>query len=814
MDSSGNLSYNTGVMEDKNWIIQENQFRRRELKKMESIFAQGNGYLGQRAALEEKYSTETRGLYLAGTFDRFGEEEVTELPNLADFANMRIYLDDEEFRMVQGKLILYSRELNLKDGVITRHVYWEGRNGVEVELHFERFVSLADRHIIASRVEIKPYNRNVKIRIASGIDGRVTNSGTQHFHEVEQRNLENRLMEYHTVTGESKIHVLQYFGHRLYLNHEEIFPRKIPIIERRYVGMTTEVEVAARETLVVDKICSVFTDRDPEAAGREKPWNTSERGSRKTLKYLEKGYDALKKKTQKEWKTFWNKNDIQIRGDNDYDQLAVRFALYHLNIMADRADDRTGIGAKGLTGETFRGHSFWDTEMFLLSFYLLTDPEEAKRLLIYRGRGLQGARSKAYRNGYKGAMFPWESAGPEDGEVTPERGAADPLTGQRMAVYTGKKEQHISADISYAVWEYYKVTGDKAFMKEWGYEIILATAVFWADRVEWDGDICHIRDVIGPDEYKERVNDNTFTNYMVRYNLKLAVQITERLEKEDPAYLEKLNNQWEICEMLPQIRKAAESLYLPPMDEDGILPQFADYKDLNYMDISSYKKLGKNAAGELMKEYTVQELRTFQVHKQADLVLLLWLFPSLPELISTDDTEARERNYEFYERRTIHAAPHSLATHSLMAASLGRTEEAYDLFRRCCAVDLSSDGENAPEGIYAACMGGIWQCVVMGFCGVQIQGDTLHIDPHLPKQWESVSFRIHYGGSNLDICVTKEDVTISNKSMIPVEMIYRGKKESVEETENLIFHIQEDNSTRGENGHEETEDTESAGRDL
>lgn len=154
MDSSGNLSYNTGVMEDKNWIIQENQFRRRELKKMESIFAQGNGYLGQRAVLEEKYSTETRGLYRAGTFDRFGEEEVTELPNLADFANVRIYLDDEEFRMVQGKLILYSRELNLKDGIITRHVYWEGRNGVEVELLFERFVSLADRHIMHSPLQV------------------------------------------------------------------------------------------------------------------------------------------------------------------------------------------------------------------------------------------------------------------------------------------------------------------------------------------------------------------------------------------------------------------------------------------------------------------------------------------------------------------------------------------------------------------------------------------------------------------------------------------------------------------------------------
>ena len=794
MDSSENLSYNKGILEDKNWIIQESQFRRRELKKIESIFAQGNGYLGQRAALEEKYSTETRGLYLAGTFDRFGEEEVTELPNLADFTNLRIYLDEEEFRMVQGKIILYSRELNLKDGVITRHIYWEGRSGVEVELIFERFVSLADKHVIASRVEIKPYNRNVKIRIVSGIDGRVTNSGTQHFHEVEQRNLGNRLMEYHTVTGESRIHVLQYFGHQLSLSGAEIHPRKIPIIERRYVGMMTEVEVPMRETLVVDKICSVFTDRDP-GAGREKPWDTSARGSKKTLKYLERGYDALKKRSHKEWKTFWNKNDITIRSENDYDQLAIRFAMYHLHIMADRADDTVGIGAKGLTGEQYKGHSFWDTEMFLLPFYLLTDPDQAKRLLTYRGRGLQGAKAKAYRNGYKGAMFPWECAGPEDGEVTPERGAADPLTGERMSVYTGKKELHISADISYAVWEYYKVTGDEAFMKEWGYEIILATAVFWADRVEWDStgeSICHIRDVIGPDEYKERVNDNTYTNYMARHNLRLAVQIAEKLEKEDPDYLEQLNNKWEIQEMLPQIRRAAEGIYLPPMDEDGIIPQFADYERLSYLDISRFKKLGKDAARELLKEYTVADLRTLQVHKQADLVLLLWLFPELPEFMGDEERrQAREKNYEFYERRTIHDAPHSLATHSLMAASLGRTQEAYDLFQQCCAADLSSDGENAPAGIYAACMGGIWQCVVQGFCGGQIQGDTLRIDPHLPRQWESVKFRICYRECNLDITVTHEDVSISNKSVQPVSFIYREKQLSIEGMESVILQTQE-----------------------
>ena len=757
--TNNNIIYNTGNRGDKNWMGAEKEFNRRQLKKVESVLCQGNGYLGQRAALEEKYSTETRGLFVAGTYDRFGEEEVTELPNLADFTNFRIFLNDEEFRMVQGKIILYSRELDLRNGTIIRHIYWESKKGLEVELTFQRFVSLTDKHALASRVEIKPYNRDVKVRIASGIDGRQTNSGTQHFHELSKQNLNNRLVEYCTVTGESRIHVAQYAGHRLYLEGKELNPEKIPVMERRYVGMKTEVDVPLGETLVIDKICAVFTSRDSETVENEKIWKTRERGSEQALSYLKRGYDELKKSSDIKWKNYWDKNDILIQSDKDLDQLAVRFALYHLNIMADRKDDRVSIGARGLTGEDYKGHVFWDTEMFLLPFYLLTEPEQARGLLTYRGKSLPGAKAKAYRNGYRGAMFPWESAGLEDGEVTPERGEADIRTREEVQILTGKKELHISADISYAVWQYYQATGDKMFLREWGYEIILATAVFWADRVEWEGNICHIRDVMGPDEYKDRVNDNTYTNYMVRYNLQLALQITETLEKESPKFLEQMNNRWEVKDMLPQIRRAAEGIFIPSADESGIIPQFDGYDKLKAMDISKYKAAGRYGARELMKDYTVKELREFQVHKQADLLFLLWLFPKLME-----NKERLERNFDFYEKRTIHAAPHSYAVHSLLASILGRTEEAYQLFYNCCAIDMGNDGENAPDGIHAVCMAGIWQCIVQGFCGVHIQGGELVIEPNLPQSWKKVEFRINYGGKAMDIIVTHEGAQIKEKA--------------------------------------------------
>ena len=481
----------------------------------------------------------------------------------------------------------------------------------------------------------------------------------------------------------------------------------------------------------------------------------------------------MKKRSQKEWKKYWDKTDILISGNDDYDQLAIRYALYHLHIMANRDDDRDGIGAKGLSGDGYGGHNLWDTEIYLMPYYLLTDPEQARNLLVYRGKSLIGARNKAYRNGFRGAMFPWEAAGLADGEVALERGEADLLTGEMRPILNGKREVHVSADVSYAVWCYYKITKDKEFMREWGNEIILATAVFWADRVEWSGDVCHLRNIIGPDQYKERINDNTYTNYMVKHNLQFAVKITEALEKEDPEYLEQLNNRWEIKDMLPLIKKAADGIYLPDMSADDIIPQFEDYKELEYLDISQYKQSGINAEKKLLQDYTIRDLQKLQVHKQADLILLLTLFPNLVD--KEKRKEVLERNYEFYEKRTIHAVPHSQTTHSLLAAYLGKLTESYELYRQCCDMALGNNGADCEDGIYAVAMGGIWQCIIQGFCGISIRDGKLCINPRLPEKWDKVQFKLSYSGAVLDISVKQHGAEIINNSHGQVCIIYEEK---------------------------------------
>lgn len=230
-----------------------------------------------------------------------------------------------------------------------------------MELQFERFVSLKDKHALGFRITIRPFNRGVTVRIASGIDGRVTNSGTQHFHEAGKNRSDSRIMEYCTITGESRVHVAQYMGHRLYLDGKELNGIKVPVMKRRYAGMEAVVEIPEGQILTVDKLCSVFTSRDPEAAENEKLWKTTERGRQEAISYVEAGYDVLLQRSRKVWKNYWSKNDVIICGSSDFDQLAVRFALYHLNIMTNREDDRVSIGSKGLSGDGHEGHYFWDT---------------------------------------------------------------------------------------------------------------------------------------------------------------------------------------------------------------------------------------------------------------------------------------------------------------------------------------------------------------------------------------------------------------------------------------------------------------------
>lgn len=761
------MNYRKGTGAETSWIIEETSFHEKYTGKCEAIFTQGNGYLGLRNSLEERYVDTVRGMFITGTFNKASKEEATELPNVSDIVNMEIELNGERFSMTEDNLKEYSRTLNLYTGETCRNVLWEGKNGDVVQLSFHRFVSYKNVHVIGAYVEIKPVNCDVKATVVSGINAQVTNNGAQHLTEVSKRAFDEKYLQMGMVTTESEVAIAVSTVHDVFLDGEKTEETAYKIVDdRRKIHAKIQLDIPKGETARVEKISTVHSSRDLEytGSGKEPDKETVYANGLENLKEAEcKEYRTLLQESKEVWEAIWKKQDIVIDSREDDAQVAVRFALYHLQIMVRIEDNRVGIGAKALSGEGYKGHSFWDTETFIFPYFQMTEPEVARTLLEFRYKGLYGARKKAKENGYKGAMYPWEAAWISDGEVTPYVIGVNVHTGESMICLTGVIEQHITSDIIFALWQYYTATGDQDFMDRYGYEMIIETARFWNSRLEWieESGRYEIRDVIGPDEYKEHVDNNAYTNYMAHANMRLAVQVIGLIcgEKKDLyGKMQKLmQGEGTSLEQLErELEDKIEKLYLPQPDEKtGIIPQFDGYFGLKEIDLSAYKKA--SVVGTIYNDYSFEDVQNMQAGKQADIVELLYQM----EDITTPENKAE--NYAYYEARTLHDSSLSKAIHSITACDLGMDKEAYDMFMSAAFTDLGQEMKSSDAGIHSANMGGVWQDVVMGFGGVRIHDGHLRIRPNCPKQWEKFTYPIYWKGNKLDVTVCKDGVEVINE---------------------------------------------------
>jgi hypothetical glycosyl hydrolase len=465
---------------------------------------------------------------------------------------------------------------------------------------------------------------------------------------------------------------------------------------------------------------------------------------------------------------------VTIEADNDFDQLAMRFAQYHLHIMTPAHDNRMNIGAKGLSGEGYKGHTFWDTEMFILPYFIFSAPEIARSLEEYRYLSLPGAHKKAGSNGYEGAQFPWESAWIDDGEVTPVWGAADIVTGLPTKIWSGFIEQHITADVAYGVWEYYKVTGDQDFMDRCGYELILDTAKFWASRLEEgeDGKL-HINDVVGPDEYKEHVDDNAFTNHMAAWNIRKAIEYCELLRAEKPGLYKALDEKLGLAALEPVWQDKLARLFLPQPREDLVIPQDRTYLTLKDIDLTKYKK--QQNVGSIYRDYNQEQITHMQVSKQADILIMFLL------LENQFSAEVKTANWNYYEPRTLHDSSLSLSTHCILANDMGNRELAYELFCKAAAIDVGPNMKTSDAGIHAASLAGVWQSVVFGFGGVRMLDGKLRLNPALPAGWRSLEFYICWQGQKLRVRLTHDSIELVNLAGTrPVELAIFGSACTVE----------------------------------
>lgn len=701
------------------WSLRAEGFCKEQQGQLEALFSQGNGTLGMRYASEIPCHGRQRDCFVAGVYDA-APGEVGELVNFPDPLGLRVFLDGEELTMEACGV--YEAELNLRYGRARRSYRLTARNGKSLTVSAERVIPLNRPRVVAERMIFTP-DAPCMLQWQAVIDGNTTNGGTQHWVDGEHRCVPSSgwAMECHT--QQSGVAACITVAAKTNAQRSRIFR------QRRIVGALFESE--GEKPTVLNRYAAVAVCREGMLPAQEAE---AEAQAAATA-----GFDTICAENDTAWTDYWGDADVRLESDEPADQTAIRFALYHLRVMTPQADADVSIAAKGLSGEAYKGHVFWDTEMFLLPAWLVIDSETAKRLLRYRYACLPAAKRRAEAGGYRGAQFPWESAQPEAGDVTPAtvEGWVDTATGRAVPILEKTDEIHITADVAYAVWQVWQGTHDEAFMADYGDELLRETARFWASRAQWNEvKQCYdILDVIGPDEYSEHSDNNAYTNWMAHGNLCAALDRKLFSPNEEA-----------------QIRNVAEGLALPRANADRVIPQADGWLIQKQLDVSVLRELPESALADM----DIGQVTHSQVLKQADVVALL---TTLPEAFSP---EVRAASFDYYEARCLHFSSLSYPAHCLALTRMGQAERAYDFFRRVRGLDLQ-EGTASSEGIHAAALGGIWQCIVQGFLGLKWQNGTYILSPALPAAWQRVTLSLPIASGRRLVTVTPEGITVEGK---------------------------------------------------
>ena len=737
-------------------VLTEPGFCPHSLNKYASIMACGNGYIGIRAAHEEDYTRQTRGMYLAGLYHQAGRNETTELINLPDITGIDVELDGVNFTLLSGDILEWQRELAFANGELRRSVVWRSPDGKRYRLESRRFASLDQLSLAAMQISITPLDAVSQVVLKTGIDATQTNSGRQHLDEVSVRVFDQHYMQgvYETQDRTSDV-VISAFC-QLSTKSDSCFTAK-----NRRLSVHHSLTVAQGDTVTLEKIVWV-THRSDKALSQA----SFARSALADLKACAaRGYNALLESSSYAWKDVWLDARVEVTSAEHQDQIALDYAVWHLTTMTPAHDERSSIAAKGLTGEGYKGHVFWDTEIFLLPFHLFTRPQVARSLLRYRWLNLSGAREKARRNGWPGALFPWESAASGQ-EETPEFAAINIRTGTRQKVASALAEHHIVADIAWAVVAYWQATHDDAFMRNEGLTLLIETATFWMGRATEIKGRLEIHDVIGPDEYTEHVNNNAYTNYLAWHNVASACRFMAMFGREDAGFTQ-------------NAKQFLARLWLPEPRTDGVIPQDDSFMAKPAIDLSRYKaKAGKQT---VLLDYSRAEVNEMQILKQADVVMLNYL---LPERFTPQQCVA---NLAFYEPRTIHDSSLSKAIHGIVTARCSDTEGAYAFWRDGVAIDLGDDPHSSDDGIHAAATGAIWSGVIQGFAGMQIVEGELHLAPKLPAHWRRLAFPFRWRNARMHFAFENEVLTIDTSS--PVTFTLWGKTVCI--SEHQVFSYQD-----------------------
>ncbi|KIL35068.1 hypothetical protein SD71_15545 [Cohnella kolymensis] len=747
------------------WQVVEESFEEQHRQRNETIFTVGNGYIGMRGGFEENDEQQVlngvNGTYLNGFYDSepivypegaygYAKQSQTML-NVANTRIIRIEVDGELFSLHTGKVLAYNRELDMRTGVLTRTVDWESKTGKQVRIVFRRFVCLAHKHLAAIQCEITALNFQGSVSITSSINGEVKNQAAADDPRVGAgfSGQVLRTEEVHTQGERTWIRqrtkntgfALVAATAQSVLSDRKFMP--IGSTEGQSASVGYQVPVTAGQPIYFTKYMVYFSSKDcpePELA---------DRAMQLLDEALEQGYDALLAEQKNFLDDFWSRTDVKIEGDKALQQ-GIRYNMYQL-LQSTGRDGKTNIGAKGLTGEGYEGHYFWDTETFVLPFFIYTTPTIAKDLLAYRYNTLDKARERAEVMSQKGALYPWRT-----------------INGEETSAFfpAGTAQVHINADIINGLKRYYEATGDHSFMAKHGAEMLFETARFWADlgyhNPARDGKFC-ITAVTGPDEYTAIVDNNAYTNVMAKDHMEFAYRTSEWMKQHHPKEFAALAAAIVLSEEEPEAwRRAAGEMFIPRNEELGIIEQDDGFLMKEKWDFENTP----DDKYPLLLHYHPLVIYRHQVLKQADVVLALFLQGHRFSLAD------KIRNYNYYEAITTHDSSLSPCIHSIVAAEIGFADKAYDYFIRTVRMDLDDINGNVEDGLHTASMAGSWLSIVNGFGGMRDYEGKLHFKPLLPKHWDSYQFKISYRERLIDIHVSPDNVTYRLLRGAPLEILH------------------------------------------
>jgi maltose phosphorylase len=763
------------------WQIIEEGFHPELNKESESIFSIGNGYIGQRANFEEKYSGDTlQGSYVAGVYypdkTRVGwwkngyPEYFAKVLNAPNWIGIDISVNGEPVDLATSKIISFSRILNMKEGYLERSFRIPVSESKTLEIKSRRFVSMAEPDLGMIRYAVKSIDFEGLVDFTMYIDGDVKNEDTNYgekFWAEVYKEISGNIGILITSTLKTDFHVATGMCFEFLKDNKAIAVRTDAIEREKFIGNHASIVLKPGEELILYKYVSVLSSLN----------NAKEHLADDTKVRLnaakDKGYEELFLEHSGEWGRIWATSDVVIDGDISAQQ-AIRFNIFHLNQTYTGKDERLNIGPKGFTGEKYGGSTYWDTEAFALPFFLKTaDQNVGKNLLLYRykhlGKSIANAEKLGFKNG--AALYPMVTMNGEEchneWEITFE-------------------EIHRNGAIAFAIFNYIRHTGDEDYILDYGLEVLIAISRFWSQRATFSGNLKKfvILGVTGPNEYENNVNNNWYTNSLAVWTITYTLKNISILEKGNPdkliALYKKISFNYKV--ETTRWKDLIKNMYFPVDNSRNIFLQQDGFLDKELMPASSIASDEKP----INQHWSWDRILRSCFIKQADVLQGLYLFED------RFDAETIKRNFDFYEPMTVHESSLSACIHSIIASRIGYVEKAYALYLRTARLDLDDYNNEVAEGLHITSMAGTWLAIVEGFGGMRVMEGKILLDPHIPSNWQSYSFHARFRNTLFEVKVTNDCVSINILSGKSIIIVLSGKEYMVEATDKLIVNLKVD----------------------